>query len=254
MKKYFPVAIFVFNLFVIISCSSSIETANLTAEERLAIALKFYEDEDYLEAIKEFEAILIQFPASGINDDATYYLGMSRFKRGEYLLGAYEFSKLIKSMPTSEYLSKSQFMLAECYYQLSPDFSLEQRNTVKAIQEFQAFIDFFPLDEKVAEAEAKIAELNQKLAKKEFETARIYEKLEYTNAALFYYDNVMQIYHDTEYAPLAHFNKINLLISKKKFDDALESAKDFVKNYPNNSKVSEVQKIIVDLEKQLSVN
>lgn len=254
MKKYFVVLLFSVISIFHISCSSSIETVNLSAEERLTVALKYYENEDYLDAIKEFEAILLQFPASGINDDATYYLGMSRFKREEYILAAYEFSKLIKNMPTSEFLSQSQFMLAESYYQLSPDFSLDQRNTKKAIQEFQAFIDFFPLDEKVAEAEAKISELNKKLAKKEFETARIYEKLEYSAAALFYYDNVMQIYHDTEFAPLAHFNKINLLISKKKFDDALESARDFVKNYPDNSNASEVRKIISNLEKQLSAN
>lgn len=254
MKKYFVVLIFLLISIFHISCSSSIETVNLSAEERLSVALKYYENEDYLDAIKEFEAILLQFPASGLNDDATFYLGMSRFKRGEYILAAYEFSKLIKNMPTSEFLSQSQFMLAESYYQLSPDFSLDQRNTKKAIQEFQAFIDFFPLDEKVAEAEAKISELNRKLAKKEFETARIYEKLEYSAAALFYYDNVMQIYHDTEFAPLAHFNKINLLISKKKFDDALESARDFVKNYPDNSRTSEVRRIISNLEKQLSVN
>jgi outer membrane protein assembly factor BamD len=254
MKKYSVVFVYLITLIFVTSCSSSIETINLGPEERLAVAIKLYEEEDYLEAIKEFEAILLQFPASGINDDATFYLGMSRFKRGEYILGAYEFSKLIKSMPTSEFLSKSQYMLAECYYQLSPNFSLDQKYSKKAIQEFQAFIDFFPLDEKVSEAENKIAELNYKLAKKEFETGRIYEKLEYTSAAIYYYDNVMQIYHDTEFAPMAHYNKINLLVNKKNFDEALESARIFVQNYPNDSRIGEVKKIISDLEKKLSLN
>ena len=254
MKKYFIGISVLIILFVNISCSSSIETVNLPLEERLAFAIKLYENEDYLDAIKEFESILLQFPASGINDDAIYYLGMSRFKRGEYILGAYEFSRLIKSIPTSEYLTKSQFMLAECYYNLSPNFSLDQRYSKKAIQEFQAFIDFFPLDEKVAEAEAKISELNQKLAKKEFETGRIYEKMEYTTAAIFYYDNVIQIYHDTEFAPLAHYNKINILLSKKRLNDALESAKLFMQNHPNDLRSAAVQKIISNLEKELSLN
>lgn len=252
MNKYFVFFSIVSILTISISCSSSIETVNLGPEERLAVAINLYENEDYLDAIKEFEAILLQFPASGISDDAIYYLGMSRFKRGEYILGAYEFSKLIKSMPTSEFLSKSQYMLAECYYKLAPNFSLDQKYSKKAIQEFQAFIDFFPLDEKVAEAETKISELNQKLAKKEFETGRIYEKMEYTNAAIFYYNNVMQIYHDTEFAPLAHFNKINILLSKKRLNEALESSKLFVQNYPNDSRVGSVQEIISNLEKEFS--
>lgn len=252
MKKYF-VVFSILSVLIITSCSSSLETANLGPEERLAVAIKLYENEDYLDAIKEFEAILLQFPASGINDDAIYYLGMSRFNRGEYILGAYEFSRLIKSMPTSEYLTKSQFMLAECYYKLSPNFALDQKYSKKAIQEYQAFIDFFPLDEKVSEAEAKISELNQKLAKKEFETGRIYEKMEYTTAAIFYYDNVMQIYHDTEFAPLAHYNKINILLSKNRLSEALESSKIFIQNYPNNSRAGDVQRIISNLEKELSL-
>lgn len=254
MKKYL-IVFSVITFFVIqTACSSSIETVNLGPEERLSVAVKLFENEDYLDAIKEFEAILLQYPASEVSDDAIYYLGMSRFERGEYILGAYEFSKLIKSMPTSEFLSKSQFMLAECYYKLSPNFSLDQKFSKKAIQEFQAFIDFFPLDEKVSEAEAKISELNKRLAKKEFETARIYEKMEYTSAAIFYYDNVMQIYHDTEFAPEANFNKLNILLSKKKLSEALEAAQTFVQNYPKDTRVSAVEKIISNIEKELSAN
>jgi outer membrane protein assembly factor BamD len=254
MRRNIKYLVIIILLIFSIACSSSIETSNLGPEERLAIAMKYYETEDYLEAIKEFEAILLQFPASGVNDDAIFYLGMSRFNRKEYILAAYEFSKLIKSLSSSEYLSKSQFMLAECYYNLSPNFSLDQRYSKKAIQEFQAFVDFFPLDEKVSEAETKILELNQKLAKKEFESARIYEKMEYTTAALFYYDNVIQIYHDTEYAPLAHYNKLNILLNKKRFSEALETAKSFISNYPDNSRTAEVQKILNDLEKEFTSN
>ena len=154
-----------FTLFLF-ACSSSLDTSNFTPEERLAYAIKLYEQEDYEEAVKEFDAIILQYPGSSIVDDAQYYLAMSRFKRKEYILAGYQFSKLIKGMPSSEYLADAQYMLADCYYELSPDFSLDQRYTKKAIEEFQVFIDFFPLNPKVAEAENKIKELNDKLAKK----------------------------------------------------------------------------------------
>jgi outer membrane protein assembly factor BamD len=156
-------------------------------------------------------------------------------------------------MPTSEFLPQAQFMLAECYYQLSPDYSLDQKYTKKAIEEFQAFIDFFPLDSKVSEAEKKINELNDKLARKEYDTAVIYEKLEYTKAALLYYENVMEVYHDTKYAPLAHFNKINLLLSKNRNQEALDAANSFLKKYPNDPNFSSVEKIKSTLESKLSL-
>jgi outer membrane protein assembly factor BamD len=236
------------------ACSSTEDTTNMNPEERLAYGIRLYEKENYEEAVKEFEAIVIQYPGSSILDDAQYYLAMSRYQREEYILAAYQFSKLIKSMPSSEFLANSQFMLADCYYQLSPVFSLDQQYTKKAIEEFQVFIDVFPLNEKAAEAEAKIKELNEKLAHKEFDTARIYGKLEYYNAAIKYYDNVMEVYHDTPYAPLASYNKINILILKKRDTEALVEASKFLEKYPDHENYKDVEKIKNSLESKTLVN
>jgi outer membrane protein assembly factor BamD len=244
----------VFIALFIFACSSTKDTTNMTPEERLAYAINLYQNEDSEEAIKEFEAIILQYPGSSIMDDAQYYLAMTRYQREEYILAAYQFSKLIKSMPSSEFLANSQFMLAECYYNLSPQFTLDQKYTKKAIEEYQAFVDFFPLNEKAAEADAKIKELNEKLAKKEFDEARIYTKLEYYNAAIIYYNNIMEVYHDTEYAPLSLYSKINVLILKKREKEALAEAKKFLDKYPDNEKFNEVEKIQNSLEGELSTN
>lgn len=245
--------ILIFFALFLFACSSSLDTSNFTPEERLAYAIKLYEQEDYEEAVKEFDAIILQYPGSSIVDDAQYYLAMSRFKRKEYILAGYQFSKLIKGMPSSEYLADAQYMLADCYYELSPDFSLDQRYTKKAIEEFQVFIDFFPLNPKVAEAENKIKELNDKLAKKEYEAARIYYKLEDFLAAQKYYDSVMEVYHDTQYAPLALYDKINLLIERKRDQEALAEAEKFLSKYPQHKNYSDVEKIKSSLENKLTV-
>ena len=184
--KYFILVIMFAGIFW--GCSSSVDTINFTPDERLAYAMKIYNDEDYEDALNEFQAIVLQYPGNAIVDDAQFYLGQTRFQRDEYLLAAYEFSKLVKNMPASEFVPQAQYMLAECYYQLSPNYSLDQKYTKKAIEEFQAFIDFFPSNEKVPDAEKKITELNNKLAYKDIVIARIYVKLEYYSAALNYYD------------------------------------------------------------------
>jgi outer membrane protein assembly factor BamD len=236
------------------ACSSTQDTTDMTPEDRLAYSIKLYQEEDYEEAVKEFEAIVLQYPGSSIIDDAQYYLAMARFQREEYILAAYQFSKLIKGMPSSEFLADAQFMLADCYYELSPDFPLDQQYTKKAVEEFQVFIDFFPLNPKVADAEVKIKELNDKMARKEFEAARIYHKMEYYTAAFKYYDNVMEVYHDTQYAPLALFNKINLLIDRDKESEALVESQKFLQKYPDHKNYSEVEYIKNSLESKLSVN
>ena len=235
-------------------CGSSTNVLELPPDERLAAAIKLYNDEDYEEAATEFEAILLQYPGNSVVDDAQYYLGMCKYQHGEYILAAYEFSKLVKNMPASDFVSKAQFMLAECYYELSPNYSLDQKYTVKAIDEYQAFVDFFPLNEKVSEAEQKINELNEKLARKEYTIANIYEKMGYYNASIKYFDMVVETYHDTKYAPMALYSKIQLLMDREREDDALSEMKKFLRLYPGDEHADEITKLKNSLEAKLKGN
>lgn len=230
------------------NCSSSVDTTTLTAEQHLEYAKQLMSDEDYEVAVMEFQSILLQYAGSSVNDDAQYFIAFTYYKREQYLLAAYEFSKLIRDIPTSEFVQDAQFMLGESYYQLSPNYQLEQSYSKKAIEEFQAFIEFFPLHPKVEEAERKINELYSKFAEKAFNSARIYEKLEYYNAAISYYKTVKDTYHDSEFAPLAHFRLIELLVLKEKNDEALRSIAEFISKYPNDSNIEDLKELLEELE------
>jgi outer membrane assembly lipoprotein YfiO len=248
MIKMKNILILILFTLVLWGCGESVNTVNMSPQDRLAYAVKLYNDEDYELAVNEFSSIVLQFPGNAIVDSAQYYTGMTRFKRKEYILGAYEFSKLIKNMPASKLIAESQYMLAECYYKLSPDYTLDQKYTRSAIKEYQAYIDFFPTSDKVPDAEVKIRELNEKLAHKEYNAAYIYSKLEYYRASLKYYDNVVEIYHDTKYAPLAMYDKTQLLISRDRNSDALIEINKFLQRYPSNYLFKEMQDLKNNLE------
>ncbi|PIW70833.1 MAG: outer membrane protein assembly factor BamD [Ignavibacteriales bacterium CG12_big_fil_rev_8_21_14_0_65_30_8] len=252
MKKIIKLYILILVSLYFVGCSSSIDTSGFTGEQKLDYAKKLYIEEDYFDALQEFNAIVLEYPGSAIVDDALYYLAMTRFQRSEYILAAFEFSKLIKNMSASEFVPISQFMLAECYYELSPNYTLEQKYTKKAIEEYQAFIDFFPSNNKVKEVEAKIVELNDKLARKELHSAQIYETLGYDDAALYYYSNLIEVYHETQYAPQAMLSKINLLEDREKNQEALAEANKFISRYPNSQLIDQVKKIKASLENKFS--
>jgi len=249
MKKYFSISSAI--LLLIWGCSSTRDLSDLNPEERLAGAIRLFEDEDFEDAATASEAFLLQYPGSSIVDDAQYYLGKCKFEREEYILSAFEFSKLIKNMPASEFISNAQFMLAESYYELSPDYTLDQKYSRKAIEEYQAFIDFFPLNQNVAEAERKMSELNDKLARKEYSIAVIYEKMDYYTASLKYYDAVVEIYHDTQYAPLALYSKIKLLMDREREDEALKEMRKFITMYPEDQNFNEIESLKNSLEAKL---
>lgn len=242
-------------LFLIVSlwnCSSSVDTSTLTSTQYLEYARQLMMDGDYEQAVKEFQSILLQYSGTAINDDAQYFLALTYYKKGQYLLAAYEFSKLIRDIPASEFVQDAQFMLADSYYQLSPDYQLEQSYTKKAIEEFQAFIEFFPTHPKVKEAEKKIDELYSKFAEKEFHNAQIYEKMEYYNAAINYYKLVKDTYHDSKFAPLAHYKLIQLLILKEKKNEALRSIAEYISKYPEDPKIEELKTESEDLSAELN--
>jgi outer membrane protein assembly factor BamD len=231
------------------ACSSTVDTSKFSAEEHYNYALKLYNDTDYELALQEFQNFLLQYPGSTFNDDAQYYLGMTYFKRKQYLLGAYEFSKLIKNIAASPFVPDAQFLLAESYYMLAPSYQLDQAYTKKAIEEYQAFIDFFPSNARVEEAEKKIVELNERLARKDYESAVIYEKMEYTKAAIKYYGSIADTYHDTKYGPVALYKKIILEEQKSMTGEALSDIAVFQSRYPQDSNITEIQ----NLEAKLSV-
>lgn len=253
MKSFYLFSI-LFSVLFIAGCSSLKDTANLTSDEKFAYAMSLFNEEDYDEAVNEFQAIILQYPGSSIVDDAQFYLAETRFRREEFILAAYEYSKLISNMPASEFVTNAQFQLAECYYQLSPNYTLDQRYTSKAIEEYQAFIDFFPLDERVNSADQKIKELNEKLALKEFSTAEIYSKMDYSNAAIFYYTNVLENYHDTKLAPQASYKKILILIDRERNNEALTEINRFLQKYPEDENYAEIERLKTSIEISLSAS
>jgi len=240
------IAVF-FCLMFIWKCSGGVDTTQLGPEEHFEYAMSLFNDEDYEDVTRELQSILLQYPGSSVNDDAQYYLGFTYFKKEQYLLAAYEFSKLIRNIPASPFVADAQYGLAEAYYQLSPPYPLEQSYTKKAVEEFQAFLDFFPGNSRVEEAEQKIHELNLKLAEKEYNSGYIYEKMEYSTAAIDYYTYVFETYHDTKFAPLALYKKIDILLQKERTDEAIRNISIFLERYPEHIYARELGEMQVSL-------
>lgn len=231
-------------------CKSTDVEKILSAEERFELGLHEFNKGNYLEAINEFTIITMQYPGSAVSDDAQYYLGECRFMREEYLLASYEYEALKRNMPASSLVPKAQYKIALCYYMLSPEAQLDQTYSLKAIDEFQTFIEYFPDDSLAVDAETKIKELRERLAKKDYETAVLYVNMEYYKAATFYFDKVIELYHDTNYAELAYVGKIESLVKRKKYDDVISESEIFLKKFPQSKFKKKVESLIAEIKNE----
>jgi outer membrane protein assembly factor BamD len=235
-----------------IGCGSSAPQLAATAEERFAHAKALYDDEEYLQAINEFTVVTLQNQGSAVAPDAQYYLGECRFARGEYELAAFEYSIVKRSYPASPRVADAQYKLALCYYMKSPRTPLDQQYTRKAIDEFQTFLEYYPAHAMAADADAKIKELNLRLAKKQYETGRLYATMDYTRAALLSFDAVIEKYHDTEYAPLASLAKVEILIGRDRYAEALTEITRFLDAYPKSVLRARADDLLRSIEKGLA--
>lgn len=251
-KAYcFYLTCFIINVLILHGCRSSSAVQNLSAEDLFERGKQKFENEDYLEAIDDFTAVTVQYPGSAVADDAEFYLADSRFQRDEYLLAAYEFETLKRNMPASPLVAQAQYKIGLCYYKLSPKPDLDQLNTKKAIDEFQNFLEYFPTHPLAHDAELKIIELNNRLAEKDYETAVLYMKMENYKSATLYFDNVLEKFHDSEYAERAHIGKVEALVARKKYNEAKVEVEKFLTKYPKSEYRSNIQSLENEIDRHL---
>ncbi|MER3523072.1 MAG: outer membrane protein assembly factor BamD [Ignavibacteria bacterium] len=242
---------FVIALAVVVGCSSKDVVTGLSADERFQRAKALFDDGDYLEAIQEFNIITVQHSGSSLAAEAQYYIAEARFQRKEYLLASYEYQTLRRNMPTSPKAAEAMYKIGLCYYYLSPKSCLDQQYTKRAIDELQAFVEYYPKSEYVADATEKIRELTTRLAKRDFETAELYAKMDSYKSAIFYYDLVIEKYHDTEYAPMAYLAKTELLISRRKYREAKAEITRFIEKYPSSVLRGRADKLNAQIDEAL---
>ena len=235
------------------SCGSSDVTQSLSAEDRFVLGKKKFDEGDCLEAINDLEIVKLQFPGSGVADDAQFLIAECRYKLGEYLLAAQEYQGLKRNFPASPLVPMTQYQTAMCYYLLSPKSSLDQTNTTRAIDEFQTFIDFNPTHELAPGAAEKIKELNTRLAKKLYDTATLYMTLEYYRAATIYFGTVVEKYHDTKYAEPAYLGKVKALIARGKYEEAKEGIDKYFEKYPNGELKGQAEPLRREIDDHLKI-
>lgn len=225
-------------------CSSSGEKINTDDPNKaFEIAKRKFDRGDYVSAIEDFSLIKVMFPGTDVIEKAQFYTAESYFNQKEYLLAAYEYDNFLKSHPLSAFLPQARYKLALTYYNLSPKYSLDQEFTRQAINEFLGYIEQFPQDKNIHNAEEKVKELRNKLAYKDLVTAENYMKLDNNRSAAVYFQSVYDNYLESDYADDGMVGHAEALINGKKYDDAKKVLEKFYKYFPKSSLKSKADRL-----------
>ncbi|MFH2036510.1 MAG: outer membrane protein assembly factor BamD [Candidatus Zixiibacteriota bacterium] len=236
-------------------CGGSASKKLPSAEEQFSIAKKQYDKKRYYSAIEDFQKVIFSYPGATIVDTAQYYLALSYLGNQEYEVAAVEFRRLSNNYPLSNFVDEADYMAGVCLVKSSPKhYALDQENLKSGIRVLEDFIIDNPDSPLAKDARQMINESNLKLARKEYENGLLYYKIYDLNAAMVYFQFVVDNYTDTEYAAMA-FYKLCLIAHKKaEYETALAKFTSFVEIYPNDAMVPEARKYIDELTKRLLIS
>ena len=121
--------------FILFSCNSYQKMLNSKeTAPKLKAAQNYYDNGEYRRANRLYEQIIPSYRGKPQAQRLIYFFANSHYQLGNYYLAAYQFESFVKSFPRSEKLDEANFMIAKCYYMLSPIYSLDQENTNEAME------------------------------------------------------------------------------------------------------------------------
>lgn len=162
-------------------------------------ALEYYAEEDYYRSISLLEELVSLYRGTKKAENIAYHYAYCHYHQRDYILAGYHFKKFAETFPNSEYAEECEYMSAYCFYLNSPKYSLDQENTIRAIDAFQLFINKYPNSERKDLANDLIDKLRLKLETKSYHNAKLYFDLEYYNSAIVALQNSLKEFPDTKY-------------------------------------------------------
>ena len=222
-------------------------------------AKRAFEQKRYVQAYTLLKDVVTQLKGSDKAEESMYLLGLSYYENKEYPDAAAYFKAYYQRYPKGKYAELARYYAGYAYYLDSPEAQLDQSETIKAIEELQGFLDYFPRSDKVPLAQNAIFEMQDKLTFKELQNAQLYYNLgtymgNNYESAIITAKNAIKEYPYSKYKEelemlvlKARYQEANLSIDERKADrfrDVIDEYYSFIGNYPDSPKREEADNIL----------
>jgi outer membrane protein assembly factor BamD len=229
-------------------------------------ALTYFNDKQYVKAQTLLDEVTSYYRGTDRSQDVLVYLSRCYMGQKNYSSAAEYYQAYIRNYPKGRYIIEARFQVGHCYYLDAPDARLDQTETKKAIEFFTQFVEFYPESPYAEQAYQEMNELYDKLAQKEFLSAKLYYNLgtylgnNYLSAEIIA-KNALKDYPTNKYQ-----EDLNWIILQAKYQQLINSldskreerARDtedeyysFVTQYPNSKHIAAAERIHKELNKIL---
>ncbi|WP_100804290.1 outer membrane protein assembly factor BamD [Ulvibacter sp. MAR_2010_11] len=235
---------------------------------KYSMADSLYNKGKYKKALQLMEQIVPAYRGKPQAEKLMFMYANTFYNLEDFYLAGYQFERFETSYPKSDSVEVASYRSAKSYYQLSPRYSLDQKDTDKALEKLQEFIDKYPNSEYRLGINDLVSELRYKKEKKEFEIAKQHlktaEALGSWRPAIAAFDNFISDNPGSPFRKEAFYLRFvaayELAINSvpQLVDQRLEEAKgyynSFTKYYKDSDLKADADKISEEIEKRLNSN
>ena len=228
------------------SCKSDFEKIRTSGDVDTIYkkAFEYYEQEEYLKAQSLFELVINNLRGKVEAEKVYYYYAYTHYHLRRYVLASYYFKNFATTFPNSTLREEADFMTGFSNYQLSPTYRLDQTYSLKAIDQFQLFVNTYPASEKVKQCNQLIDEMRRKLEQKAYAEGQLYFDLRQYQASTQSFENLLREFPETPNAENVRYMMIraNYLLAsnsvyarqEERYKDTMKYYEIFVDKYPKS--------------------
>jgi len=192
-------------------------------------------------AVAVLDRILVQHGDWERVPEARLMLADTYFEQEEYLTARSEYNRFLDRYPGHPRAADAALGVCESLAALAPIPQRDQTYTREAIGACRNVVIDFAGMEQSAEAARISNDLRHTLAEKEFLNAEFYAEREMWDSAIKYYEFVINLYPESEFAPRALLGiyRMNQAIG---YDDLAEDARErLLDEYPDSAAAAEIR-------------
>ena len=209
---------------VLSACGGGNRYEGVTPDELFEVATMNFEQEEHGNAISALDRLLVAHGDWDRIPEARLMLGNVHFERGDFLTARAEYTRFIDRYAGHPGSADAALGICRSLSSLAPRAERDQGYTQEAMTSCRNVVLDFAGREEAAQAAEISNELRYTLAEKEYRNADFYFRRNMHDSAIKYYEFVITLYPESDYAPQALLG-IYLANNAIGYEDLAEAAR-----------------------------
>ncbi|MHB1194683.1 MAG: outer membrane protein assembly factor BamD [Longimicrobiales bacterium] len=223
------------------ACKSSNPYQGMDAPQLMALGREKFEAQDWDDAIKALDRLLLSFGDATEVADARLLMARAYAGKGDHLTARSEFQRFLDRFPGHAEAPSASLGICSSLVALSPTPQRDQGYTNEAMTLCRNVVVDYAGTPQAEEAARLAGEMRLKLAQKEMLNAEFYFRRRMYDSAIIYYEFVVSLYGDTEFAPRALLGIYRANVAIGYQDLADEAKKRLLEAYPDSPAAAELR-------------